>query len=216
MIATLSALVLGLLVASAKNTFDTAEAEMTQGSAKIILLDRLLADYGPETKAAREQLRRHCCHADRRPLAGGKNRGGGIGRLRADEWVGGRANDAAQSHADNRRSAPVVRCGAADLRRSASDPLALGRTNAEPDSNTLPCGVALLADGACTSVSACLAPRNATVITVLLICALSVSGAIFMILEMSSPAGRHNQSFQCTNAQGPGTSGAVGKRPQHF
>ena len=58
MIATLSALVLGLLVGSAKNTFDTAEAEMTQGSAKIILLDRLLADYGPETKAAREQLRR--------------------------------------------------------------------------------------------------------------------------------------------------------------
>ena len=32
-----------------------------------------------------------------------------------------------------------------------------------------------------------LAPRNATVIAVLLICALSVSGAIFMILEMSHP-----------------------------
>jgi len=32
-----------------------------------------------------------------------------------------------------------------------------------------------------------LAPRNATVVAVLLICALSVSGAIFMILEMSHP-----------------------------
>src|SRR5205814_9960374 len=58
MIATLSALVLGLLVGSAKNTFDTAEAEMTQGSAKIILLDRLLADYGTESQAARAQLAR--------------------------------------------------------------------------------------------------------------------------------------------------------------
>src|SRR5205814_9912915 len=76
-----------------------------------------------------------------------KKPGVGIGRLRADEWVGGRADDAAQSHADNRRLAPVVRCGAADLRRSASDPLALGRTDAEPDSDTLPRGAALLADG---------------------------------------------------------------------
>src|SRR5437762_886438 len=58
MIATLSALVLGLLVASAKNTFDTTQAEMTENGTKIILLDRLLADYGPETKATREQLRR--------------------------------------------------------------------------------------------------------------------------------------------------------------
>jgi hypothetical protein len=31
------------------------------------------------------------------------------------------------------------------------------------------------------------APRNATVVTVLLICALSVSGAIFLILDMSHP-----------------------------
>ena len=58
MIATLSALVLGLLVSSAKGTFDTMNAEITQSAAKIILLDRVLANYGPETKAVREQLRR--------------------------------------------------------------------------------------------------------------------------------------------------------------
>src|SRR3954468_4821304 len=58
MVATVSALVLGLLVASAKNAFDTTDEEITQRAAKIIFLDRLLADYGPETKATREQLRR--------------------------------------------------------------------------------------------------------------------------------------------------------------
>jgi hypothetical protein len=58
MVATVSALVLGLLVASAKTTFDTTQEEVTQRSAKIIFLDRVLADYGPETKPAREQLRR--------------------------------------------------------------------------------------------------------------------------------------------------------------
>src|SRR5262245_5416400 len=57
-IATLTALVLGLLVSSAKSAFDTMNAGVVQGSAKIIFLDRTLARYGPETKSAREQLRR--------------------------------------------------------------------------------------------------------------------------------------------------------------
>lgn len=57
-IATLTALVLGLLVSSAKSSFDTVNTGIVQGSAKFILLDRALAHYGPETKAAREQLKR--------------------------------------------------------------------------------------------------------------------------------------------------------------
>src|SRR5438132_8555879 len=58
MIATLSALVLGLLVGSAKSSFDATNTAVIQNGAKIILLDRVLATYGPETKDAREQLRR--------------------------------------------------------------------------------------------------------------------------------------------------------------
>src|SRR5947207_4963933 len=57
-IATLSALVLGLLVGSAKSSFDTTNTAIVQNGAKIILLDRVLAAYGPETKDLREQLRR--------------------------------------------------------------------------------------------------------------------------------------------------------------
>src|SRR5438067_7193613 len=57
-IATLSALVLGLLVGSAKSSFDATNTAITQNGAKIILLDRALAAYGPETKDIREQLRR--------------------------------------------------------------------------------------------------------------------------------------------------------------
>ena len=57
MIATLAALVLGLLVGSAKSSFDATSTAITQSGAKIILLDRVLAAYGPETKDVREQLR---------------------------------------------------------------------------------------------------------------------------------------------------------------
>ena len=56
-VATVTALVLGLLVSSAKSSFDTVGSEITQSAAKIILLDRTLANYGPATHDAREQLR---------------------------------------------------------------------------------------------------------------------------------------------------------------
>src|SRR5437762_2944617 len=57
MLATLTALVLGLLVSSAKSSFDAMNAGIAQAGAKVILFDHILADYGPETKDAREQLR---------------------------------------------------------------------------------------------------------------------------------------------------------------
>ena len=57
LVGTMAALVLGLLVASAKGSYDTQSAELTQMSANIALLDRVLAHYGPETKEARALLR---------------------------------------------------------------------------------------------------------------------------------------------------------------
>lgn len=57
LVATMSALVLGLLVSSAKAFYDTQSAELTQLSADVVLLDRMLAHYGPETKEARYELR---------------------------------------------------------------------------------------------------------------------------------------------------------------
>src|SRR5208282_2728000 len=56
LVATMAALVLGLLIASAKASYDTQSTEVTEMSAKVILLDRVLAHYGPETKEARALL----------------------------------------------------------------------------------------------------------------------------------------------------------------
>src|SRR6476660_7860995 len=56
-VATLAALVLGLLVASAKNTYDARESEINQITAYVILIDNLLAKYGDETQTARASLR---------------------------------------------------------------------------------------------------------------------------------------------------------------
>lgn len=57
LVATTLALVLGLLIASAKGFYDTQNSEVTQAAADVVLLNRILVHYGPETKEARAQLR---------------------------------------------------------------------------------------------------------------------------------------------------------------
>ncbi|MEN6309438.1 MAG: hypothetical protein ABFD91_16950 [Anaerohalosphaeraceae bacterium] len=57
LIATLSALVLGLLISSAKDSFDAMNNAITEGSANLIVLDRILAQYGPPTQDIRDELR---------------------------------------------------------------------------------------------------------------------------------------------------------------
>src|SRR5262245_20412907 len=57
LVATMSALVLGLLVSSAKGSYDTERSEVIQMASKVAFLDRVLAVYGPETAEARTLLR---------------------------------------------------------------------------------------------------------------------------------------------------------------
>ncbi len=57
LIGTMAAMLLGLLVASAKSSYDARRSELTQMAANTILLDRALAHYGPETGAARVSLK---------------------------------------------------------------------------------------------------------------------------------------------------------------
>jgi len=56
-VATLTALVLGLLISSAKSSLDQMNTTLTESGANMIMLDRVLSYYGPETKEIRGQLR---------------------------------------------------------------------------------------------------------------------------------------------------------------
>ncbi|HEX4415726.1 MAG TPA: hypothetical protein VH107_18995, partial [Lacipirellulaceae bacterium] len=58
LVATMVALVLGLLIAAAKDKYDRESAGVTQLAAKVIYFDRMLANYGPEASDVREQLRK--------------------------------------------------------------------------------------------------------------------------------------------------------------
>jgi len=186
MIATVSALVLGLLVASAKNTFDTTEQEITDRAAKIIFLDRLLADYGPETKATREQLRRTVAASieliwpSKRENASGFTNYEQMNGMQLTQMMLLKVTPTSDAQRQLYSTAQQV---LTDLRQSRW--LLIQRAN---HVIPIPFLVVLLFWLTMLHVSFGLfAPRNATVITVLFISALSVSGAIFIVLDMTHP-----------------------------
>jgi hypothetical protein len=185
-IATLSALVLGLLVGSAKNSFDATNSAVIQNGAKIILLDRALAAYGPETKDVREQLRRAVAAGIEMfwPEEGTVGSGmTGFERAKAMEMIQAKLRELTPSTDVQKTLLSQAEQISADMLQSrwllieqAQSPL------------PMPFLVVLLFWLAMLHLSFGLfAPRNATVIAVLLISALSVSGAIFIILEMNHP-----------------------------
>ena len=57
LVSTMTALLLGLLVGSAKGTYDTQRTEIIQMAAQVGFLDRVLTSYGPEAAEARAQFR---------------------------------------------------------------------------------------------------------------------------------------------------------------
>lgn len=186
MMATVSALVLGLLVASAKDSFDTAQDEMAQRGAKIIFLDRLLADYGPETKATREQLRRT------------------VAASIEIIWPEEKTGTSRMSTYERMNEMEVVQMTLFKVTPTTDAQHQLWTTAQQIISELrearwllieqelslipIPFLAVLLFWLTMLYLSfGLLAPRNGTTITVLLISALSVSAAIFILLEMTHP-----------------------------
>jgi hypothetical protein len=70
LLATMSALLRGLLIASAKASYDNARSDVIQMDAKVVFLDRVLIGYGPETAETRTRLRdavEELAHRDMQP-----------------------------------------------------------------------------------------------------------------------------------------------------
>jgi hypothetical protein len=185
LIATMSALVLGLLIASAKGSYDAQSGEFTQMSANIIQLDRILARYGPETKEARDVLRRTALSLDRSwsedtsrsaKLDSPETRAGGASFYEKIQGLGPR-NDFQRSLQGEALQIAL------DLGRMRA--LLLEQAGS---SIPMPFLVVMVFWLAVIFTSFGLfAPYNATVVATLFVCALSVSGAIFLILELDSP-----------------------------
>lgn len=186
LIATMAALVLSLLISSAQSSFDQMNGELVQNAARTVSLDRTLADYGPETKAVRELLKRtYEARLDHLFPSNASHRG----TLDTPEAVVRSESITAKlwELSPKGDSQQWFRSRALDLATEMSSTRWLLFMQKD-ESLPVPLLVVLVSWLALIFAAFGLfAPRNATVIMALFVCALSTAGAILLILEMNSP-----------------------------
>jgi hypothetical protein len=186
MVATLAALVLGLLTASAKSGLDDKEGELRSIAAQVILLNRTMAEYGPETAEARDLLKQILVvrinqiwpeenAAPVTPEAIG--RGTGIEGVQEKLLALSPKNDAQrwlQSTAlqTTRDIAAARWAGLEQIGSSIQWPFLV---------------VVVFWLAIIFASFGLFAPRNASVTAALFVAALSVAGSIYLILEMDQP-----------------------------
>ncbi len=184
LMATMSALVLGMLVSSSKASYDASKNDVAGISSEIVNIDRLLAKYGPETDEIRAEFR----HV----LEGNLYRIWPTETARPAELKPDEAGELLIDQVDllapktdkqvsiKAQVTPMI----AGLRKSQWLMFLKSRQGAIP----LPLLAVLVSWVAAIFVSFGLfAPRTSTVVVTLALGALAVSSAIFIILEMSSP-----------------------------
>jgi len=185
LIGTVAALVLGLLVASAKSFNDAQSAELTEMSSKIVVLDRLLAHYGPETQEERVLLKGFVIHTlDNmwtKPNSSSSQKNGGP--TVSNEIIYDKIQELSPKN-DQQKA----------LQAEATNMIVdLGKTRwlmftQRSASVSTPLLVVVIFWLTIIFISFGLfAPRNVTVFASMFFSALAVSGAILLILEMFTP-----------------------------
>ena len=185
-VATMAALVLGILVGSAKSSFDTISSGITEVGTKVILLDRTLAQYGPETKEIRDGVRGTIENA--------------IHHIWPEEKTGEKHLQIVEKskriediQAAIRGLSPVTdyqRQLQARAEQINSDIIQLRWMLIENQQKSIPTPLLVVLVFWLTTLFisfGLFAARNVTVVVTLFISAMSVSAALFIILEMNGP-----------------------------
>ena len=182
-VATLAALVLALLIASAKSTYDARQSEINQITAYVILLDNLLAKYGEGAQAA---LRQAIPSVVDRIWREGQS-----AALQSAPFKASGEGEALYQRVQELQPSNDIQRGLKERVMQVTTDLAqarfllfshLGSSIPVPFLAVLLLWMIILFAG-----FSLMAPANATTLASLVICALSVSGAIFLILELDQP-----------------------------
>jgi hypothetical protein len=185
LVASMAALVLSLLIASAKGSFDTQRDELMQSSAKVVLLDRVLAHYGADAKESRELLRGGVAGMIERTWPSDSSRSGqleptGGGEPLYDKVLTLTPQTDAQRSLQAEALSLIIDLGQTRWLLFEQG----GSSISTPFLVVMVFWLTILF----TSFGL-FAPRNGTVIATMLVCALSVAGAVFLLLELDQPFG---------------------------
>ena len=184
LVGTMTAILLGLLVSSAKNSFDTTRSEVMQMAAKIALLDRILLLYGPQTAEARGALRKSIEEGGRRTWPA---RGDTAAQLSPNEEMGDAVYDAISHLAPQDEAQRALKTEASSLMAQLAELRGLIQAQAV-SSVAKPLLIALAVWLVVIFVGfGLLAPANSTSTLALVAGAFSVACAVYIILELDSP-----------------------------
>ena len=184
LVATMTAILLGLLVSSAKSSFDTARSEVMQMAAKIALLDRVLKLYGPQTADARHALRDSVAEGVRRTWPADGRR---PAQLEPNEEMGDAVYVAISRLAPQDEAQRALKTEATTLMVQLAELRTLVRAQAV-SSVSKPLLIALVIWLVVIFLGfSLLAPANATNTLALMAGAFSVACAVFIILDLDHP-----------------------------
>jgi len=184
LIATMAALVLGLLISSAKSSLDVMNTEVVHTAANIILLDRVLAQYGPETQEVRGLLKQVVATGLMQVAdpAQREKMNSPEGLRRAESVERKLAELSPQNDLQRRLQARAIEV--------TNDALSVRELGLLQATGSLPTTLLIiLVLWLCIIFGAfgLFTPTNLTVAIALFLGALSTSVAIFLILEMNTP-----------------------------
>jgi hypothetical protein len=184
LVAAMTGLVLGMLVSSAKTYYDGQRSKVAEMSAEVILLDNALAVFGHDGESLRKVTRQSVGDAVDRIWPKEKSRLAELRPKNNDDI----ANAQLQLLIPKNDEQVYAKTQVASLMQSLRRSYWLMFLESEQATIPLPLlSVVTLWLVAIFISFGIFAPRNWTVIATLIICALSVSGAIFIIMEMYSP-----------------------------
>jgi hypothetical protein len=186
LIATMSALVLGLLVSSAKGTFDTTRTELEGAAAKVVEFDRVLARYGPQTQPIRTQLKHN--YAEILQVLASRDRAR-LALLDSPEAIN-RSEALQQQVADLSPSTDNQRTlKASALQMMDAVFAARWLTLLQANQSIPPVMLVILITWLSIIFGSfgLFAPRNGTILVVLMMCALSTAATILLVEELNRP-----------------------------
>lgn len=178
LIGTMSALVLGLLIASAQGNYQTQRAHVAQLSADVLELNRILSLYGPESKETRELLRQSVIDAIEQIW----NRKPPVGEGPTDAFFTSVQNLSPQTDAQRLAKAEALQVITDTARTRVLMYAQLAASISLPVLGVLVSWLFLIFVG-----FGVLTRFNGTVVAALLVGALSVAGAIFLVLDLDAP-----------------------------
>jgi hypothetical protein len=184
LIVTMTGLVLGMLVSSAKGYYDGQENVVAQMSSQVILLNALLLDYGPEAKPIRRVAHQSVEDAVDRIWPNAKSGSSQLKPLNGFQ----RVEEELERLVPKDEKQAATKAQIVSAIRNMKTAYWLMFLESEQASISIPLLLVVTLWLVAIFVSfGMFAPSNSTVLMTLAVCAFAVSAAIFIIMDMYSP-----------------------------